>query len=466
MPDRYSQLVNTPPGRVVARSIGLPRPVELERHAPGRPVIAGPALLGAAPGGRLAGAAASVLAAVGAEVHTGEGEELRRAAADAGLDARLWSPGASGERRFAALIFDASGISTSDELRELLAFFHPSIRSLGRCGRVVVLGPPPDRCGEPREATAQRAVEGFVRSLAKEAREGATAQLVRVAPSGEGGLETTLRFLLSARSAYVSGQAIEIGAADPEPAPDPERPLAGRAALVTGAARGIGEAIARTLARDGADVVGIDVPSAAADLEGLMAELDGEAITLDITEPDAPERIAERLAADGSSGVLVHNAGITRDRTIARMEEAEWSSVLDVNLASAERINAALLERDLLGPGARVVCVSSISGIAGNAGQTNYSTSKAGVIGMVRALAPALAERGATINAIAPGFIETRMTAAMPITIREAGRRMNSLSQAGLPIDVAEAIAWLASPGSGGVNGNVVRVCGQSMLGA
>jgi 3-oxoacyl-[acyl-carrier protein] reductase len=112
------------------------------------------------------------------------------------------------------------------------------------------------------------------------------------------------------------------------------------------------------------------------------------------------------------------------------------------------------------------VFVSSVSGIAGNRGQSNYATSKAGVIGEVMALAPQLAERPATANAVAPGFIETQMTAAMPIATREAGRRMNSLAQGGLPVDVAETIAWFASPGSAGVNGNVVRVCGQSLLGA
>ena len=107
-----------------------------------------------------------------------------------------------------------------------------------------------------------------------------------------------------------------------------------------------------------------------------------------------------------------------------------------------------------------------MSGIAGNAGQTNYATSKAGVIGMVEAKAPVLAERRGTINAVAPGFIETQMTAAMPIGPREAGRRMNSLSQGGLPVDVAETIAWLAAPDSTGLNGNVIRVCGQSLIGA
>jgi 3-oxoacyl-[acyl-carrier protein] reductase len=135
--------------------------------------------------------------------------------------------------------------------------------------------------------------------------------------------------------------------------------------------------------------------------------------------------------------------------------------VLAVNLESIERINAALSDRV-----SRIVCVSSVSGIAGNRGQANYAASKAGVIGVVESQAAELAKRQCTINAVAPGFIETRMTAAMPLATREAGRRMNSLAQGGLPVDVAETVAWFASPGSGGVNGNVVRVCGQSLIGA
>ena len=148
------------------------------------------------------------------------------------------------------------------------------------------------------------------------------------------------------------------------------------------------------------------------------------------------------------------------------MDEERWSVLLEINLSSEERIDDELISRDLLRDDARIVCVSSISGIAGNAGQTNYATSKAGVIGMVQSMAPVFAERSATINAVAPGFIETAMTAAMPIGTREAGRRMNSMSQGGLPLDVAETIAWFASPASAGLNGNVVRVCGQSLIGA
>lgn len=193
--------------------------------------------------------------------------------------------------------------------------------------------------------------------------------------------------------------------------------------------------------------------------------LGGTALALDITAPDAGARIAAALP--GGLDVLVHNAGITRDRRLVNMPAERWSSVLDVNLASVLRTTDALLESGTLKRGGRIVATASIAGLAGNAGQTNYGASKAGIVGLVRALAPrALAEHGVTVNAVAPGFVETKMTAAIPLFIRQAGRRMNSLAQGGLPVDVAETTAWLADPGSGGVNGQVVRVCGQSLLGA
>jgi len=244
-------------------------------------------------------------------------------------------------------------------------------------------------------------------------------------------------------------------------------PLAGKVALVTGAARGIGAAIAEVLARDGAHVVGVDVAPMADALAEVTGKLGGSSLTADITDPDAPATIATHLLDEhGGVDVVVHNAGITRDKTLGRMTEELWSTVIGINLTAPQRIDRELFARQAVRRNGRIVCVSSISGIAGNAGQTNYSASKAGVIGVVQAWAPALAERGVTINAVAPGFIETKMTAAMPIAIREAGRRMNSLSQGGLPIDVAETIAWYANPASAGVTGNVVRVCGQSLLGA
>jgi 3-oxoacyl-[acyl-carrier protein] reductase len=260
---------------------------------------------------------------------------------------------------------------------------------------------------------------------------------------------------------------ISIAAGPATPPADWDAPLAGKVALVTGAARGIGAAIARVLARDGAHAVCLDVPAAGDALSTVANDVGGTAYQLDLTTVDAPERLAGYLSErHGRVDIVVHNAGITRDRTLGRMDEQRWDSVLDVNLSSQERINAVLLDRDLIPGGGRLIGVSSIAGIAGNRGQTNYATSKAGVIGVVRALAPVLHPRGITVNAVAPGFIETAMTAKMPMLLREAGRRMSSLAQGGLPVDVAETIAWFASPGSAGVTGNVVRVCGQSLLGA
>jgi 3-oxoacyl-[acyl-carrier protein] reductase len=442
MSDRYAQLVNAPGLSQVATQLGLPRPVELERRRTGGPLLKGKLLSGAAPGGRLERPLKALLDSL----------KVERAGA---------------EGKVKALVFDASGIVDSTQLVELQRFFYPNVGRLERNGRVVVLGTPPSQAGSARARTAQRALEGFTRSLGKEiGGRGATCQLVHVAKEGEDQLESTLRFLLSPRSAYVSGQVIEVGkgvAALPDL--DWERPLEGKVALVTGASRGIGAAIAETLSSDGADVVCLDVPQAADDLRAVQAAVgSGEPLELDITTDDAPELIAARLS--GGVDVVVHNAGVTKDRTIAKMPEERWAQLMEINLSSEERIDDALLGNKALNPNGRIVCVSSMSGIAGNSGQTNYAASKAGVIGMVEAMAPELAKNGQTINAVAPGFIETQMTAAMPIGPREAGRRMSSLSQGGLPVDVAETIAWFASPASTGVNGNVVRVCGQNLLGA
>src|SRR5215204_2953516 len=444
--DRYQQLTSLPPGRFFAKRLGLPESRPLRRFVgspPTQPALVGPALIGG--DGRMGEVLTATLGAIGAELRQVEADE----------DVKL-----------GALVFDATGIADSAGLRALYEFFHASIRSLGPSGRLVVLGTPPELASSRRQAVAQRALEGFVRSAAKELRGGATGALVLVAPGAEANAESTLRFMLSARSAYVSGQVIRIGAGESSDPQDWERPLAGRVAVVTGASRGIGEAIARTLARDGATIVGVDVPAQGEDLAEVVNAIGGSSLLLDITDEDAPARLAEHLTErHGGADAVVHNAGVTRDRTLGRMSDEEWDMVLAINLTAQERINDTLLD-GVLRPGGRIVTVSSVSGIAGNRGQANYAASKAGVIGIVESLAPVLAERGQTINAVAPGFIETQMTAAMPIGTREAGRRMNSVAQGGQPVDVAETIGWLASPASGGVNGNVVRVCGQSLIGA
>lgn len=441
MSDTYTQVVNAPVLSSLAGSIGLPRPVNLDRYQAGEPVISGPVLTGSAPGGRLRSAVSNVLDSIAAE-----------------------RAGTQGPVK--ALIFDATGISSSGELVELQRFFYPGLPRLRQCGRVIVLGSTPELAGTPKARTAQTGLEGFVRSLGKEiGGRGSTAQLLLADPGVESGIESPLRFLLSPRSAFVSGQVLRVGKSVADsPTVDWDRPLAGKTALVTGASRGIGAAIAEVLTRDGANVVGLDIPAAASELDSLTSRLGGRSLALDITADDAPARIAGELRE--GVDVVVHNAGVTLDRTMAKMPEERWSRLMEINLTSEERINDAILEANLLRSNGRIVCVSSMSGIAGNSGQTNYATSKAGVIGMVKAMAAELADREATINAVAPGFIETQMTAAMPFGPREVGRRLNSLSQGGKPLDVAEAIAFFAGAGSASVNGNVLRVCGQNLLGA
>jgi 3-oxoacyl-[acyl-carrier protein] reductase len=447
--DLYSQLVRSSIGSQVAKTVGLPQPEQLRRHEPGQPLLDGPALVGGAAGGHLLDPTLKILHDAGADVRT--------------------AAGGDDDERYAALVYDASGITDSTRLRELYAFLNPVVRRLAPSGRVVVLGTPPETCTDARERAAQRALEGFVRSVGKEVKRGATAQLVYVSEDAAAGIASTLRFLLSARSAYVSGQVVRVGPRrdrEPQIPDDWDRPLAGKVALVTGAARGIGEAIAETLARDGAHVICLDIPAQGDALRRVANRIGGSALQLDITTGDAPTAIAEHATErHGGLDIVVHNAGVTRDKTLAGMDDQRWDMVLDINLSAQERINDALLAAGALNEDGRIIAVSSMSGIAGNRGQANYAASKAGVIGMVDALAETL-DGGRTINAVAPGFIETEMTGAMPVGPREAGRRMNSLRQGGQPVDVAETIAWFANPASTWVNGNTVRVCGQSLLGA
>lgn len=469
MKDGYIDFANSNMGAKLVNALGLPKPLPLERHQPGQPVIQGTVLVGGGGEPGLLAALADAFQRIGAQTLAHERlPQWVSVANKAGLTTGRWDSNGQPGERVKALVFDATGLTDSTQSDSLYWFFHDAARSLLPCGRVVVLGRPPEACSSPRQATVQRSLEGLTRSLGKELKKGSNAQLVYVAEGAEGQIESTLRFLLSPRSAYVSAQVIRIGApvGDNVTPANWEQPLAGKKVLVTGASRGIGAAIAECMARDGAHVIALDVPQAQEGLNEVAKQIGGTALALDIGSPEAPQKLVDAAQADGGWDVVVHNAGITRDKTIANMKEHLWQLVVNVNLSTQERINEALVASGALKSGGRIVCVSSISGIAGNMGQTNYAVSKAGVIGMVQASAPIFAKQGITINAVAPGFIETAMTAAIPFAIREAGRRMNSMSQGGQPIDVAEAIGWFASPASAGITGNVIRVCGQSLIGA
>jgi 3-oxoacyl-[acyl-carrier protein] reductase len=447
--DLFTQVVNSGPGSFLAKQLGVPQPETLRRYRAGEPPLAGSLLIG------------------------GEGrvvEPLRAALAE-DYDVVSNNIGGRWADKFGGLVFDATGITEPTGLKALYEFFTPVLRNLGSSGRVVVIGTTPSETATAHEHIVQRALEGFTRSLGKELQHGATVSLVYLAADAKPavtGLESTLRFILSGKSAYVDGQVFRVGAADSVPPADWDKPLAGKVAVVTGAARGIGATIAEVFARDGAAVVAVDVPQSAEALEQTAAKVGGTALALDVTAADAVDKIVAHVTEHhgGKVDVLVNNAGITRDKLLANMDESRWDSVIAVNLLAPLNLTEGLVAAGALGEGGRVVGLSSMAGIAGNRGQTNYAATKAGMIGIAETLAPSLGEKGITINAVAPGFIETKMTEAIPLATREVGRRLNSLFQGGQPVDVAELIAYFASPASNAVTGNTIRVCGQALLGA
>ena len=231
--DLYSQIVHSAPGNFLAKQLGIPQPETLRRYRAGDPPLAGSLLIGG--DGRVV-------------------EPLRSALAE-DYDVVSNNLGGRWADSFGGLVFDATGITEPAGLKGLYEFFTPLLRNLGPSGRIVVVGTTPEEAGSAHERIAQRALEGFTRSLAKEMRRGATAALVYLSPDAKPaatGLESTMRFILSGKSAYVDGQVFRVGAADAAPPADWDRPLDGKVAIVTGAARGIGATIAEVFARDGA----------------------------------------------------------------------------------------------------------------------------------------------------------------------------------------------------------------------
>ncbi|SDL48816.1 3-oxoacyl-ACP reductase [Tessaracoccus oleiagri] len=457
-------MYNSPVGKTLARKAGLTDPPKLRR---GRVMPTGPVLLGELPGSD--GVARVTLGLLGIT----PGEPIVDVAENRTKDDK----GRDVPRPYAAkpgaIVVDATGLRKLTDLEGIRQVLRPVMRGLEGSGRVIILAKDASAVEGLEARAVAQAIDGINRTVGKELRGGATSNLVflREGVSAED-LASTLSFLLEGRSAFVSGQTWRVGKAKVAHELS-DKPFEGRIVVVTGAARGIGAAIARTFARDGAKVVAVDVPQSGDSLAKVANEVGGSALQLDITVADAGERIAAHVAHthgnDARIWALVNNAGITRDKMLANLDEAKWAQVIEVNLAAEMRINDYLLSHDVpggFGEEARIVGIASTSGWAGNKGQANYAASKAGVMGYTWELSRQLADRPITANAVAPGFIETALTTAIPFVQREIFRRSNSLNQGGDPVDVAETLAYLCGPASGGVDGQVIRVCGQNLVGA
>jgi 3-oxoacyl-[acyl-carrier protein] reductase len=241
--------------------------------------------------------------------------------------------------------------------------------------------------------------------------------------------------------------------------------LTDKVAVVTGAAQGIGRAIAETLAQNGADLVIADIQEEKAESAAQeIAASTGQrviAVRVDVADRESAKAMIDRAVAEfGRVDVLVNNAGITRDNLIMRMKEADWDMVLNINLKGAFNCSKAVIRTMMKQRYGRIINISSVSGLAGQAGQTNYSSSKAGLIGFTKALAKEVGSRNITVNAVAPGFIETVLTADLPQEVKDMGIKLTPLSRFGQPQDVANAVVFLASDAASFITGEVLSVDG------
>jgi 3-oxoacyl-[acyl-carrier protein] reductase len=238
--------------------------------------------------------------------------------------------------------------------------------------------------------------------------------------------------------------------------------LSGEVALVTGASRGIGAAIADELAAQGACVIGTATSEAGAAAIGERLAADGgHGRVLDVTDAAAVEALVDAIAGEfGAVGILVNNAGITRDQLLLRMKEDDWQAILDTNLSSVFRTCKAVLRGMMKARKGRIVNISSVIGLTGNAGQANYAAAKAGIIGFSKSMAREVGSRGITVNVVAPGFIDTDMTRALPEAQRQSMLGQIALGRLGESADIARAVAFLASPAAAYITGETLHVNG------
>ncbi len=238
--------------------------------------------------------------------------------------------------------------------------------------------------------------------------------------------------------------------------------LSGEIVLVTGASRGIGAAIADTLAARGAKVIGTATSDSGADaISERMSAWGGVGRKLDVTDGAAIEALIEAIATEfGPVSILVNNAGITRDQLLMRMKDEDWNAILDTNLSSVFRTSKAVLRGMMKARKGRIISIASVIGLTGNAGQANYAAAKAGIIAFSKSLAKEIGSRGITVNVVAPGFIETDMTRALPEAQKDAMQGQIALGRFGAASDIAEAVAFLAGPGAAYITGETLHVNG------
>jgi 3-oxoacyl-[acyl-carrier protein] reductase len=372
------------------------------------------------------------------------------------------------DKSIESLVIDATNYHDENSYQTIYKLVHENLKYIRANARIVLIVKSNQESLSIEENTFSQALIGFSKSLAKEVgRKGSTVNIISInkeqLTENPNALLGPLSFLISTKSTFVSGQLFSINNNNTEIKPEVNKQ---KVAVVTGAAQGIGAAIAQKLSSEGYQVIGIDIEPMKAVLTTSMTKIQGKAFILDVSDIKAGEQLVQLAKEYNGFDLIVHNAGITRDKTLGKMPELWWQQTLNINLLSVMRINKELLNDKSINSGGRIVCLSSMNGIAGQGGQTNYACSKAGIIGYVSSSSTELSTRNITINAVAPGFIETEMTNKMPFMPREMGRRMSALNQGGLPIDVAEVVAFFANDNAYAISGQTIRVCGLNIIGA